>query len=210
MDFNVKANIFNIGTNSPFEAFCPICGERALRMLSAQDGNINLDINCFVCCTDHNYHLNQNSFWQDEMFALPCGSVNLDICFVGNKEETENAMKTLNNSIDEIQKEFENEIAKDSGACMLSALNHLYDLARDGKIFCICNEGEVKIEAEKNGIGIICKACGTIEYIPVKDDKELKQFLARKSVVLISNTNISNRNISESRVKKTKQYYCDT
>lgn len=157
---------------------CP-CGQSELEIVYTRDKKVRLNVPCFLCPSPHSYLISSQMFFDKELFALPCGYSGLDICFVGQKDKVQAAMKAADEELA--------ELLGDTSFEQLSSQRHseggqdltdpqvldivmyvIRDLADEGKILCSCPDGgDYEAEILDDCIHVRCKQCGDHTDIPL-------------------------------------------
>lgn len=167
---------------------CP-CGQSELEIVYTRDKKVRLTVPCFLCPTPHSYLISSQMFFDRELFALPCGYSGLDICFVGQKDQVQKAMKAAEEEL--------LELLGDTSFEQLSSKRHsgggqeltdpqvfdivmyvIRDLADEGKILCSCPDGgDYEAEILDDCIHVRCKQCGDSLDIPAGSLTAANDFL---------------------------------
>ena len=167
---------------------CP-CGQSELEIVYTRDKKVRLTVPCFLCPTPHSYLISSQMFFDRELFALPCGYSGLDICFVGQKDKVQEAMKAAEEEL--------LELLGDTSFEQLSSQRHsgggqeltdpqvfdivmyvIRDLADEGKILCSCPDGgDYEAEILDDCIHVRCKQCGDSLDIPAGSLTAANDFL---------------------------------
>lgn len=148
---------------------CP-CGASQMEIIYTKDNKIRLNVPCFICPYPHSYLISSQIFFNRELLAFSCGTSGIDICFVGLKEQVEEAMKKseeellelvgdtdikqLSEHINESHELFDPQI-------METVLYAVQELADEEKIICGCgHDGDYDFQVHSNYLKIQCKKCG--------------------------------------------------
>ena len=71
------------------------CGASTLDINITNDGKIRLSVPCIFCRQNHSFVVSQSIFFGREKFLLNCPYANMDICFIGAKEQIDIELVSL-------------------------------------------------------------------------------------------------------------------
>ncbi len=142
------------------------------------DKKLRISVPCLFCGQNHNYVVSQNVFFGGELFLLACPYTNMDICFIGPKDQVDEAVsqseKDLNTLFEEWQisslEELRAGTRQDPDKIITDT--QIYDIVRflvreleaDNAIDCPCHSGSYDFDMSEDGIVVFCPHCGA-EYI---------------------------------------------
>ena len=129
---------------------CP-CGQSEMEILYTKDKKVRLTVPCFACPTAHSYLISSSLFFEKELFTLPCAYSGLDICFIGHKEQVQEAIQKAEEELLDMlgDVDFE-EYAKARGErreltdpqILDIVMYVVHELEDEGAIHCHCPEEE--------------------------------------------------------------------
>ncbi len=148
------------------------CGNSALDISITNDNKIRLSVPCVFCKQNHNFVLSQTMFFERELFSLSCPYANMDIAFIGEKEQIDESVARSDEQMSDLMKSLEAESISDLQPTDLEEDEILpepavYDCIRflikeleaDGKIDCPCHSGSYDLRYCKEGIEVFCPEC---------------------------------------------------
>jgi len=169
---------------------CP-CGKSRMQIIPSPDREkIRFDVPCLFCRQDHHFSVSRPVVFGDRLFLLNCPYTNMDIAFLGAKEEVDRAVE-----------EQDKELSKLAGALGVERLRdlapegdesekalpdaHVHDIIRfivkemeaDGQISCPCQSGSYETGMTENGILVYCPTCGASHLFPANSVSDAEQFL---------------------------------
>ncbi len=170
------------------------CGESDLGMQFTQDKKVHLTVPCLFCQQPHHYTVSQSLFLERDLFVLGCPYTNMDIAFVGKKEQVDQALEVSQAELEQLfaqlgQEENEGE-ASDFSAILPDA--QIYDILRfvvkeleaDGKINCPCGTGPYEMDVSEDGIRVYCAECGAAYLFPCDSVSSAESFLHTEEINL--------------------------
>ena len=149
------------------------CGNSAMDITMTQDGKVRLSVPCIFCRQNHNYVVSQSIFFGRDIFLLNCPYSNMDICFIGEKEKTDEQLERTGKELEQLLVDLEVESHRDIQPQDMDEEDALpdpavYDTIRflvkeleyDGKIDCPCHAGGYDLRFCREGIQVYCTECG--------------------------------------------------
>ena len=149
------------------------CGNSALDVSFTSDKKVRLSVPCIFCKQNHNYVVSQNLFFGRDIFLLNCPYSNMDICFIGEKEKTDEQAERTGKELERLLAELEAEDLKDiqpmdvdtaeaaPDPAIYDTLNFVVrDLEDAGKVSCPCQKGPYELRFTDTGMQLSCSGCG--------------------------------------------------
>lgn len=173
------------------------CGKSALDVTFTNDKKIRLSIPCVFCKQNHNFVVSQSIFFGRDIFLLNCPYSNMDIGFIGKKEEIDSAAEkneaALKKLIDDmgaqtladIQPEemSDDEILPDASVYDLIRFV-VKELEADGRIDCPCHSSSYDLRYAPGGIQVFCTECGASYIFKCDTPAIAEEYLDVKEVTL--------------------------
>ncbi|MBE6714300.1 MAG: hypothetical protein E7575_03305 [Ruminococcaceae bacterium] len=174
---------------------CP-CEKSELTLVHTNDKKLRLTVPCFLCPKPHSFTISQSSFFEKELFSLPCAYSGIDICFFGKAEEVKKAEEEADRELNALAQQLgaenlfcdrseEDEIFSDPQ--ILEIVNFVIrDLDEAGEIHCKCpdDEGVYNVEVTGDGICVSCEICKAKATVPVTSTITAQAFLNCDSLTL--------------------------
>ncbi|MBE6631866.1 MAG: hypothetical protein E7623_04110 [Ruminococcaceae bacterium] len=181
------------------------CGESELTIVYTKDRKIRISVPCVICPKPHNFLINGDTFFGEGIFALPCPLSDLNICFIGSKEEVLEAVEESDRELSRLMAEagIENFDAlrehdkenccchdHDDCDCDDDEINYidpyvddvmrflLEDLKEAGDISCKCEEASDAVygyEFREKGVRVYCETCGGECLLPIVNASTAEQ-----------------------------------
>ncbi len=127
------------------------CGNSNMEISRSSDGKIQFTVPCFICEKNHIYTVSKSALFSGNLSNLSCAYSGLDICFIGEPEQVDQAQLQASLELDEIleyndipdffsrQDRDDKQIDVDYAA-LSAAITVIKELAEDGKIHCDCTD----------------------------------------------------------------------
>ncbi len=175
---------------------CP-CGASGLDLSVTQDKKVRLSVPCLFCKTSHNYVISQGLFFSRDIFLLNCPYSNMDICFIGEKDKTDEHVKRTGEELERLLASLEvtelreiqpidvddEEVLPDP--TVYDCLRFLVkELEYDGKIDCPCHKGSYELRFCHEGIQVYCEDCGATFTFDTRAEASAEEYLSLDSISL--------------------------
>lgn len=173
------------------------CGNSHMDISVSSDGKVRLSVPCLFCKQNHNYVVSQSIFFGRDLFLLNCPYSNMDICFIGEKEKTDEEIKRTADEIEKLLVNLEAESLKDIQPVEVDEEEVLpdptvYDTIRflvkeleyDNKIDCPCHSGSYDLRFCKEGIQVFCPDCGASHIFDTRAESATEEYLGLDSLTL--------------------------
>lgn len=171
------------------------CGGSEMTMVYTKDKKVNFTVPCILCPNPHRYTLSSNTFFEKDLFVLPCHYTGINIGMMGdtNKVKAELARTELE-LLDMLEKSgvgsFDDIKSEESEAdpMVVEVLSYMIkELDEEGRIRCRCDdseEGEYELEFLRDSLKISCKRCGASKEISAASHIDAHELLNADSLVL--------------------------
>lgn len=175
---------------------CP-CGKSAMDISVTQDKKVRLSVPCLFCKQNHNFVVSTSIFFERDLFLLNCPYSNMDICFIGEKEKTDEQVDRTGAELERLLADLEAESLKDiqpqdmdenevlPDPTVYDAIRFLLkELEYDGKVDCPCHRGEYDLRFCKEGIQVYCTTCGATYTFDTRAEAASEEYLSIDSIKL--------------------------
>ncbi|MGM9608636.1 MAG: hypothetical protein ACI3XE_00260 [Eubacteriales bacterium] len=201
---------FAMNANRMLKLKCP-CGASELVINYTSDEKLRLSVPCLFCGGSHNYVVSPRVFFSGEIFLLACPYSNMDLCFIGTKDQVDEAVEHSNDELNQLV----SELGMDSLSELRSSPDvdpdeilrdaQIYDIMRfwvkeleaDGAIDCPCHSGDYDLNISDDGICIFCPVCGAEKVYPCESVNAALDVLATDRVVLTPRADDGNGQANE-------------
>ena len=183
-----ELNVFRLSA-AMLRLKCPECDE-AMTVVKRGDGKLRLTVPCLFCAHPHNLTISENTFFDSDLFTVPCALSGLDVLFCGREKQVDAALQKSGEELDRILSE--------AGLDNLSALKRtdeervdpavenvvhflLCELEDEGKITCYCKEeGETPLydfQILSERVRIFCRCCNAEATLPLRSEADAEDFI---------------------------------
>lgn len=181
-----RINIFNL-SGAQHNIKCKICGKSTLSISMSADEKIRLSVPCLVCPHPHPYTLASTSFFTKDLFLLQCSYSGLDVCFIGQEEKVDEALrlsaKQLKELFDEQKTEEQSKNFLDADV-MQEVMYSVEELAITNRIRCDCGEPNLAIVVDYDKVHISCKDCSCKTTLYASEKSDIEKTAAIKRLIL--------------------------
>ena len=173
------------------------CGASHLDVTVTSDKKIRLTVPCLFCKSSHNFVVSESIFFGRDLFLLNCPYANMDICFIGDKDKTDEALSRSGAELEQLLKSLEAESLSDIQPTDLDEEDVLpdpttYDVLRfliktledEGKIDCPCHGGNYDLRFAPGGIQVYCPDCGATHLFDISSEASSEDYLGLDSLSL--------------------------
>ena len=178
---------------------CPDC-DTALTVHKTNEGNFRLSVPCLFCPKPHSYVLGADSFFNGDLFSLPCGLSGMDILYMGKEERVKEALDESEKELFDIleeedlqqlsmmhQNNREEEEMPDPGVEHVVRFL-LCELEDEGKISCFCDGKEeiplYDFQFLSERVRIFCHCCNAETYLPLRSEADAEHFIRMDALEL--------------------------
>ena len=162
---------------------CPHC-DSAVATIKKKATAANINLNCFACGKKHEYSVSQKSFFSGKLFSFSCRENAVDVLYIGNYPDVDNALFQLGKEIKSLTDKYYDNIEQTYGTYTKSALHILQEKAHNNRIICLCGSYEIRLKLLKNGVELTCPKCGGLECIPITCEEDIVSLMERRSILL--------------------------
>jgi hypothetical protein len=173
------------------------CGHSAIDINITNDKKIRISSPCIFCKKNHSFVVSQSLFFERDIFLLNCPYANMDICFIGSKENIDKEAVRSGKEIEKLLSDIEAESIKDMQPTDLEECDILpdpavYDIIRfltkelqaDGKLDCPCHSGSYDLRFTNGGIEVFCTECGASYVFNTESESSSVDYLTLDSLYL--------------------------
>ncbi len=175
---------------------CP-CGHSAIDVTVTNDGKIRLSVPCVFCKQNHSYVVSQSIFFGRELFLLNCPYSNMDICFIGEKENTDREVERTGaelqklladlsaESLSDIQPTEPEEDEAEIDPAAYDTVRFIFkELEAEGRVDCPCHSGNYDLRFCDCGIEVFCEDCGASYLFCVSTAASSEDYISLDSITL--------------------------
>ena len=171
------------------------CGGSEMTLVHTKDNKVRFTVPCIFCPTPHHFTLSSHSFFEKEMFALPCPYSGMNVAVMGDtdrvKAELARSELELLELLEENNAESFSFLHKEQGfddPQVLEIITYIVkELDAEGRINCLCEsdgEGDYELEFLPDAVRISCKRCGASATLPTNSLIDAYEILGADSLEL--------------------------
>ena len=171
------------------------CGGSEMTLVHTKDQKVRFTVPCIFCPNPHHFTLSSHSFFEKEMFALPCPYSGMNVAVMGDtdrvKAELARSELELLELLEENNAESFSFLHKEQGfddPQVLEIITYIVkELDAEGRINCLCEsdgEGDYELEFLPDAVRISCKRCGASATLPTNSLIDAYEILGADSLEL--------------------------
>ncbi len=182
------------------------CGAPLLAMASRDRRQFNIAYQCAFCGDTHYLRVNRKVIWGKEVMPLVCSEMESAVGFIGPKQRVAQAYQEREKSIGELAAELGYEEEFENPEVMLTILDHLHQLAKDGLLGCGCGNRQLSFELLPDQIELSCEYCEALGIIHADSPENIRPIEGMTSLYLEENKTWKiNRPARAQHLAKTKE-----
>ena len=171
------------------------CGGSEMTLVHTKDQKVRFTVPCIFCPNPHHFTLSSHSFFEKEMFALPCPYSGMNVAVMGDtdrvKAELARSELELLELLEENNAESFSSLHREQGfddPQVLEIITYIVkELDAEGRINCLCEndgEGDYELEFLPDAVRISCKRCGASATLPTNSLIDAYEILGADSLEL--------------------------
>jgi hypothetical protein len=171
------------------------CGGSEMTLVYTKDQKVRFTVPCIFCPNPHHFTLSSRSFFEKDMFALPCPYSGMNIAVMGDtdrvKAELARSELELLELLEENNAESFSALHKEqefNDPQVLDIITYIIkELDEEGRIHCLCDgdeEGDYELEFLPEAVRISCKRCGASALLPTNSLIDAYEILGADSLEL--------------------------
>ena len=150
----------------------PMCDSECLT-IQDRKSIYEMDVDCPVCGDLHNYRFRRSEIWQRELTEVSCRETGIGVCFIGDKQSVQKALRKAQQDFAEHDAEqadfYEDYIPPDGdegkGEKISLASDILHAMEEEKVLSCRCGSRSVSITLIDGALVLRCKRCGSMKKL---------------------------------------------
>ena len=168
-----------------------------LDLTLATDDKVKISVPCLLCKDSHTYIIPRQSYLLRDEINLSCPFSGQDILHIGSEEAVQKNLKRTGEELQRLLTAFDAEELSDiqpsevdegdilPDPAVYDTLRFLIkDLEADGKIKCLCNEGEYDLRYCEGGVECYCVNCGAKHLFRAMTQTMAEEYLSLDEITL--------------------------
>ncbi|MDK2821159.1 MAG: hypothetical protein PWP31_1124 [Clostridia bacterium] len=196
-------SIFNFSGGGTWQAECS-CGTVILTIGTKKGKNFWFQYHCIMCECYHINYYHRKELWSQKLLKLRCNETDLEVGFVGPREEVKKAVKSNERSLTEMAEDLGVGDFFEKPEIMYQLINTIYKLVDAGKVSCSCGNENIEIEIYPGHIQLRCETCGAEEIFPAHNSNDLDKFKSLHEIKLPSQ--LDNPKKTDSRQRRRRRH----
>ncbi|MEW6624620.1 MAG: hypothetical protein AB1420_16100 [Bacillota bacterium] len=151
------------------------CGSNLLKISAKLRRSFWLQYYCAMCEGRHLLSIARRQMWfAKEAIELVCDDTGIEVGYVGPKEKVKERVNNQDQSLAGMADQLGFTEYFINSAVMYDVLDHVYNLAEKGKIYCSCGNSNVEVEIFAEHIELSCNVCKARGKIMAETEENLQ------------------------------------
>lgn len=168
------------------------CNKSSIMVARENYKHFRVRIPCMGCGSEHKFVFSRKDFLYKDVNVFYCPVTGLQQCFIGNDEKVRRRIDNLEKEFDELIDKFGYDNYFKNTQVMFDALNKIHDIAEQGNLDCECGSNGIELVLLSDRIHLKCKKCGRNRVVNAASNKDLKDILTKRTILLTENYSIYN------------------
>ncbi|MGI6119733.1 MAG: hypothetical protein ACOYIB_04040 [Desulfosporosinus sp.] len=163
------------------------CGFQLMSVTSSNHKQFYFAYSCVYCGETHYLRLNRQVIWGNDAVPLICPAVEASVGYIGPKQKVTQACHDREKSIRELAGEIGYVEDFENPEAMLSILDYLHSLAKQGNLGCACGNHHLSFDLLPDHIELYCEFCEAVGVIYADSTDNARQIEGINSIYLEEN-----------------------
>jgi len=150
------------------------CGTSLLAISTRDRKVFYFQVECLMCEGKHLLEFLLREIWSGEVLNLVCDETDLEIGFIGPKDQVKKCIADQERSLQEMAEDLGYTDYFANPEIMYEILDCLHKIAEDGKLSCQCGNQQVEVEIFADRIELRCAGCGSSGVIRAETRKDVE------------------------------------
>lgn len=160
------------------------CKKSCITIKQEGENNFLISTPCIGCGNEHTYLFAKKSILLGETIVFNCPETGMQICFIGRDEAVRKKVDSLEEEFDELMDMYGYENYFHNTQVMFDTLNCIHDIALKGNLYCECGSENIDLVLLSDCILLRCGKCGVNNKIPAAKNKDLKELLTKRQLLI--------------------------
>lgn len=188
-------DFFNISPfKLPYEKECCFschCKKSGIIISRESIKEYKIRIPCINCGNEHVFIITRKQLLKKDLNVFCCPETGMQQLFIGNDDMVRIRIDKLEKELDDLISMFGYDDYFINTQVMLDSLNRIHDIAEQGNLYCECGSNDIELVLLSDKINLKCRKCSEEKNINAASNKDLKDILLRKQIVLFGSESIN-------------------
>jgi len=170
----ISVSLFSFSGSNSVALKCS-CGHEIIKLTTKKRQDFWLQYICAMCEGRHMLKITKKQMWFSEMpLDLLCEETGIEVGYIGSKEQVKEKVKKQDQSLSEMADKLGFSDFFNNSSIMYEVLEHVYDIAEAGRLYCACGNDEVEVEVYPEYILLACEKCKATGKVMADNEEDLQ------------------------------------
>ncbi len=151
------------------------CGYEIVKITTKKRQDFWIQYICAMCEGRHLLKVTRAQMWANEIpLDLLCDETGIEVGYLGSKEKVKEKVKNQDQSLAEMADKLGFTEFFNNSSVMYEVLEHVYDIAERGKLYCNCGNQDIEVEIYPEYIELSCEKCKANGKIMADKDEDIQ------------------------------------
>jgi len=183
----ISVSLFSFSGSNSITLKCS-CGYEIIKLTTKKRQDFWFQYICAMCEGRHLLKATRNQMWLSETpLDLLCEETGIEVGYIGPKEKVKEKVKQQDQSLAEMADKLGFTDYFNNASVMYDVLEHVYDIAEGGKLYCICGNYEIEVEIYPEYIMLACEKCKVVGKVMADAEEDLQLIKKARELKLTRN-----------------------
>ncbi|WP_051533723.1 hypothetical protein [Desulfitibacter alkalitolerans] len=169
----ISVSLFSFSGSNGVALKCS-CGYEIIKLTTKKRQDFWFQYICAMCEGRHLLKVTRGKLWSGETpLDLVCEETGIEVGYVGSREKVREKVKKQDQSLAEMADKLGFTEFFNNSSVMYEVLEHVYDIAERGKLYCTCGNYEIEVEIYPEYIQLTCEKCKASGKVMADKEEDL-------------------------------------
>ena len=183
----ISLSLFSFSGSNGVALSCS-CGHELIKITTKKRQDFWIQYICAMCEGRHLLKATRSQMWLSEIpIDLVCEETTIEVGYIGPEEKVKEMVEKQDQTLAEVADRLGFTEYFNSSSMMYEVIEHVYDIAEEGGLYCICGNYEIEVEVHSEYVMLICEKCKASGKIMPDKEEDLQQIKKSKELKLTRN-----------------------
>ena len=189
----ISISLFSFSGSNSVALKCS-CGYEIIKLTTKKRQDFWFQYICAMCEGRHMLKATRQQLWSSDMpLDLLCEETGIEVGYIGFKEKVKEKVKNQDQSLAEMANKLGFTDFFNNSSVMYEVLEHVYDVAEDGRLYCTCGNYEIEVEIYPEYILLSCEKCKAAGKVMADAEEDLELIKKARELKLTRNGFLFNK-----------------
>lgn len=174
---------FELVSRKNYFAACQ-CSNSSIQICREGSKAYKVKIDCIGCGNIHTFTLGRKDLLSKDISVFICPLTGIQQCFIGDGDLVRSKIDSLEKELDELIDRLGYDNYFKNTRVMYDSLNHIHDIAEQGKLVCKCGNKDIELGLLSEKISMRCRKCNASADVMAASNEDLRGLLSTRQIVL--------------------------